>query len=250
MQTQFSKFPKAQQVQQAQQTHYSTQQAQFPARLEGISNRMDRLETLYTPNNTSPHHTQQPLLPRPIPFMDAAAPNGTMLWKPADIGLFYPDMARFWDASEVVVIETKVYYRTVYAFTNRLRVAAQSRNPKEITQNLYTCFRGEALRWWNNELDKITRAGLSFAATIDDWHAELEKRFPLVPRQADTLLCQNVIESRIGLSASWTSRGRDTTAYAGSRYNDEQEFYKRQGYCDGYVRHLACHMISLGTDAG
>jgi hypothetical protein len=111
-----------------------------------------------------------------------------MLWKPTDIGLFYPDMPHFWDTPEVVVIEETVHYRTVYAFTNKLRVAAQSRDPKEITQNLYTCFRGEALRWWNNELDKITRAGFIFATTINDWHTELEKRFRLAPNQADTLL--------------------------------------------------------------
>jgi hypothetical protein len=91
---------------QTQQTHYSTQQAQ-------ISN--------------------------------VAAPNGRIPWNPADIGFFYPDMPHSWGITEAVVIEEIAYYRTVYAFTNKLRSAAQSRDPKEITQNLYTCFRGEAL---------------------------------------------------------------------------------------------------------
>jgi hypothetical protein len=134
---------------QTQQTHYSTQQAQ-------ISN--------------------------------VAAPNGTIPWNPADIGFFYPDMPHSWGITEAVVIEEIAYYRTVYAFTNKLRSAAQSRDPKEITQNLYTCFRGEALRWWNDELDRITRAGIILAATIDDWHTELEKRFRLASSQASSLL--------------------------------------------------------------
>ncbi|KAN0080866.1 hypothetical protein V8E54_004070 [Elaphomyces granulatus] len=160
IQAQFPQFLKA------QQTHYSTQQAQQQAQLEGIPDRLDRLETPNAPNNTSTsppqRPTQQPPFPRPIPGVDVVAPNGAMLWKPTDIGLFYPDIPHFWDTPEVVVIEETVYYRTVYAFTNKLR--------------------------WNNELDKITRAGFIFAATIDDWHTELEKRFRLAPNQANTLL--------------------------------------------------------------
>jgi hypothetical protein len=89
--------------------------------------------------------------------MDAAAPSGTIPWKPADIGFFYPG------APEVVGKEETVYYRTVYAFTNRLKVAAQSRDPKKILYQGY--FRGEALQWWNNERDKITGAGLIITAT-------------------------------------------------------------------------------------
>ncbi|KAN0087163.1 hypothetical protein V8E54_000851 [Elaphomyces granulatus] len=189
---------------QAQQTHSSTQQARLSTQLDGLSNRVGQLETIDTPNIAStlnnpsllpppqlPHASPQPqpdLLPRPNPYMDVAAPNGTVPWKPADIGFFYPDMPHSWGTAEVVDKEEKVYYRTAYAFTNRLRVAAQSRDPKKISQNLDTCFRGEALRWWNNELNKITRAGLILTATIDDWCAALEKRFRLAPSQAASLL--------------------------------------------------------------
>jgi hypothetical protein len=35
-------------------------------------------------------------------------------WKPADIGLFYPDMPYIWGTAEVVEKEDKVYYRSVY----------------------------------------------------------------------------------------------------------------------------------------
>jgi hypothetical protein len=40
-------------------------------------------------------------------------------------------MPHAWGTTEVVDKEEKVYYRTAYAFTNRLRVAAQSRDPKK-----------------------------------------------------------------------------------------------------------------------
>ena len=93
MQAQFSQFSKAQQ---AQQTQFSTQ-------LEGISNRLNRIETLNNiPSPPPPTNlSSQQLAPDPlpqhtsiIPFTDTAAPSGTIPWKPADIGFFYPDMPR------------------------------------------------------------------------------------------------------------------------------------------------------------
>ena len=47
-----------------------------------------------------------------------------------------------------------------------------------------TCFRGEALRWWNDELDTLTRRGLVHADNMDEWSEILQKRFKTPPGQA------------------------------------------------------------------
>jgi hypothetical protein len=78
-------------------------------------------------------------------------------WRPADIGFFYPDMPYAWGSGDLVDYEDKIFFRTAHGFANRLRVASQSRSVAKISQNLDTCFRGEAARWWNHEIDDVTR---------------------------------------------------------------------------------------------
>lgn len=95
------------------------------------------------------------------------------------IVLHYIDQVTWWPDSC-----SKVYYRHVHAFTNRLRFAAQSRDVLKISQNLDTCSRGEAERWWNSGISDVVRRGLIHSNSIDDWCRELEKRFQLPPRQA------------------------------------------------------------------
>jgi hypothetical protein len=66
-------------------------------------------------------------------------------------------------------------------------MAAQSRNVnfvKNLSQSMETCFRGEALRWWNDELDTLTRRGLVHADAMDEWSEILQKRFKTPPGQA------------------------------------------------------------------
>ena len=64
--------------------------------------------------------------------------------KPSDIGYFYLNMPRDWGDSDVVERDGKMYYRNVYAFTNRIRVAAQTRDSTKLKTALDACFRGEA----------------------------------------------------------------------------------------------------------
>ena len=59
-------------------------------------------------------------------------------------------MPMSWGTGDVIDREYKVNCRGVYGFTDRLKVAIQSRNVnfvKDLSQNMETCFRGEALRW-------------------------------------------------------------------------------------------------------
>lgn len=53
-----------------------------------------------------------------------------------------------------------------------------------MSSNLDTCFRGEAARWWNNEVDELVRGGLLHTRDINNWCRVLEERFKLPPSQA------------------------------------------------------------------
>jgi hypothetical protein len=86
-----------------------------------------------------------------------------------------------WGTAEVVDKDDKAYYRIVHSFTNRFRVAAQSWSIATLSQNLDTCFRGEATRWWNNEIDSVTRGLLIHATAIDSWCRVLEECFRTPP---------------------------------------------------------------------
>jgi hypothetical protein len=99
-------------------------------------------------------------------------------WPAADIGFFHPDMPFTWGGGEIIEKDDKTFYRSAVAFANRLRVAEMSRSVTKISQNLDTCFRGEALRWWNAEIDNVTRRGLirTFEASdIDPGRVMAEK---------------------------------------------------------------------------
>jgi len=92
-----------------------------------------------------------------------------------------------WGTGDVIDREGQVYFRGVYGFTDKLKRAAQPRNVnfvKNLSQNMETCFRGEALRWWNDEVNTLTRRGLVHADTMDEWSEILQKRFRAPPSQA------------------------------------------------------------------
>jgi hypothetical protein len=85
-----------------------------------------------------------------------------------------------WGTGDVIDKEDKVYCRAVYGFTNRLKIAEKN-FVKNLSQNMETCFRGEALHWWNDELDALTRRGLLYADNMNEWSEILQKRFKTPP---------------------------------------------------------------------
>ena len=96
----------------------------FQGKMDTFQDKLTSLEEHQQPADRSPTHP-----PRPMETRECNIPG----WKPADIGFFYPDMPYTWGTAEVVDKEDKVYYRSVYAFTNRLRVAAQTKDPAKRT---------------------------------------------------------------------------------------------------------------------
>src|SRR5438045_7452620 len=56
--------------------------------------------------------------------------------KPSDIGYFYPNMPWDWGDLDVVEKEGKIYSWNVYAFTNQVCVATQTRDAKKLKAKL------------------------------------------------------------------------------------------------------------------
>lgn len=117
------------------------------------------------------------VLSRTQPQQQATTPQ----WKASEVGYFWPDLQ---GDSDIIDKDDKCYYRTVYAFTNRVRVFGQIRDKATICKNLDTCLRGEALSWWNNELDRTTRLGLQQDNDIEPYCLKLEARFKPTPSEA------------------------------------------------------------------
>ena len=84
---------------------------------------------------------------RRTPPAAAPQPESSASVKPSDIGYFYPNMPWDWGELDVIEKEGKVYYRNVFSFTNRIRVAAQTRDLTKLKASLDACFRGEAELW-------------------------------------------------------------------------------------------------------
>ena len=105
--------------------------------------------------------------------------------KPADIGLFYPDMPTSWGSGSTVTKGDKTYYRNVWSFTNRLKVMATTRNKAQLAQAIEGCLKGEGELWCNNEKTNITRIGLIHDPSgVDEWCNLLEQRFKQPPSEA------------------------------------------------------------------
>lgn len=60
----------------------------------------------------------------------------------------------------------------------------RSQDITKLRQNLDTCLRGEAIKWWNNEIDPIMQTGLIHSLNIEDWCKQIKKRFRMPPIQA------------------------------------------------------------------
>jgi hypothetical protein len=145
-----------------------------------FANMGQQITDLQHQRQPAPSSTPAPSSAPPTTTASTVTNSGTS-WRAADIGFFYPDMPISWGTGDVIDKEDKIYYRNVHAFTNRLKVAAQSRDVQKLSQNLDTCFRGEASRWWNDELDALTRRGLVHADNMDEWSEILQKRFKTPP---------------------------------------------------------------------
>ena len=79
-------------------------------------------------------------------------------------------MPKEWADSHMDLVDREghTYYRNVFAFTNRLRVATTTRDAIKVKQIIDTCSRGEAAIWWNTQLDRVRRTGIIMEQGIAD----------------------------------------------------------------------------------
>ena len=73
---------------------------------------------------------RRPRLPSrtPAPPASTVSADGNTSVKALEVGYFYPNMPREWGENDVVDRDGMVYYCNIYTFTNRIRVAAQTRD--------------------------------------------------------------------------------------------------------------------------
>lgn len=95
-------------------------------------------------------------------------------WCTQDVGYFLPEQT----LEEHVVLENGIiFYQDVWAFTNYLRVLAESTEEETICANLHFCLRDKALEWYTTELTPTQRAELRDQSLEAGWFNALANRF-------------------------------------------------------------------------
>ena len=96
-------------------------------------------------------------------------------WNPEEIGLFDPD----YESTGAVVNGGKtVFYRDVYAFTDRLDDMAVIRGEEKLCTVIPQTLRGSALIWHSTELSPTEKRGMRIA-TVEEWKQALIQRFKI-----------------------------------------------------------------------
>ena len=111
--------------------------------------------------------------PRGLPGIDGVGGNGAL--RPEDIGFL--DTSYGTDSDGPIANAGRhVFYRDVYAFTDRLEAMAAIRGDDKVRDVIPACLRGDALQWHLTELTDLERDGLRYSP-LKSWTATLVKRF-------------------------------------------------------------------------
>lgn len=95
-------------------------------------------------------------------------------WCTQDVGYFLPKQP----LEDYIVLENgNLFYQDVWAFTNYLRVLAETTEEETICANLHFCLRGKALEWYTTELTPTQRAELGTKSLATGWLHVLDTRF-------------------------------------------------------------------------
>lgn len=138
---------------------------------------------------------QIPGLPRPGPVPHA--PDNR--WKLEEIGIFEPDLPvdERHPAGDVITVGRDTIYRNVDAFCERILDAISSKGAELVRDNLQSCLRGQAIRWFTHELAAIDKRAIRGDATegLEQWITRLQDRFR--PRMAQAVRENNELFFRI-----------------------------------------------------
>ena len=110
----------------------------------------------------------------------AVTPNQPSKLKAEDIGYFDPTSS--WaPAPSTSATESHDHgvYTDVYDFTDRIQSCSKQWSDNNIRNLILVCLRGDALKWYSNEIHEDKKRFLVKAAYCEEWIDELIKRFKL-----------------------------------------------------------------------
>ncbi|KAI5282656.1 hypothetical protein KEM52_003626, partial [Ascosphaera acerosa] len=110
-------------------------------------------------------------------------------WRPKDVGFFWPNAPAHMGAGDRVREKGATYYRTVTAFSQRVRLYVTLHPNSPLQENLDAVVEGTAQEWWSDAVGVDEQ--LRFAQQpdgIEAWLKRLEEHFAPSPEEAEALL--------------------------------------------------------------
>jgi hypothetical protein len=149
------------------------------------------------------HLIQNPNLAAALgPAANRAAPATTTAdtrWRLEEIGIFEPDLPidERHPEGDVITVGRDTIYRNVDAFCERILDAISSKGHEVVRDNLQSCLRGQAIRWFTHELAAIDKRAIRAdpTQTLEQWTTRLQDRFR--PRMAQAVRENNDLSFRI-----------------------------------------------------
>ena len=70
----------------------------------------------------------------------------------SDLEYFHSNLEKVYEKEDIVIIDKEIIYRKVYIFCRCVKNYVTSINEEKVRNNLFSCFRENALYWWLNSL--------------------------------------------------------------------------------------------------
>ncbi|KAJ5578388.1 uncharacterized protein N7459_007352 [Penicillium hispanicum] len=95
-------------------------------------------------------------------------------WKASDVGYFDPGM----DSEDgIKLVDYTNYYTDVFVFIDRMADLKLLKSEEVVRANIHSCLRGDALRWYSQELTAEEKRLMNITPLNDGWFHMLKKRF-------------------------------------------------------------------------
>jgi hypothetical protein len=121
-------------------------------------------------------------------------------WRLEEVGIFEPDLPidDRNPSGDAVTVGRDTIYRNVDAFCERIADAIASKGSITVRDNLQSCLRGQALRWYTHELAATDKTFIrnDLSPNLDHWIIRLRDRFR--PRLAQAVRENSELMFRIG----------------------------------------------------
>src|SRR5579859_3687167 len=139
-------------------------------------------------NLLSQHIAQNPNLAATFQGPARAPAPADNRWRLEEIGIFEPDLPvdERNPAGDAVTVGRDTIYQNVDAFCERIEDAIAAKGTVMVRDNLQSCLRGQAIRWYTHELSATDKRFLHTdqSATLEQWTVRLRDRFRLRMAQA------------------------------------------------------------------